>query len=54
MLKWLQLNPGKSRIKEAKGKLSIIFSEVTSIQHAVTLLSEIAENVRPENVVASN
>ncbi|GET20987.1 transcription-repair coupling factor [Prolixibacter denitrificans] len=53
ILQWLQTHPKKCRIKESKGKLSIIFSEVTSIQHAVTLLSEIAESVIPERVKAN-
>jgi transcription-repair coupling factor (superfamily II helicase) len=54
ILQWIQNHSKKCRMKESKGKLSIIFSEVASIRHANTLLSEIAESVVPNKAEASN
>ncbi|MDA3930542.1 MAG: transcription-repair coupling factor, partial [Prolixibacteraceae bacterium] len=41
ILAWIQHNPGKCKIKEDKNKLSMIFQNVTDIQHSRDILLKI-------------
>ncbi|MDA3879402.1 MAG: transcription-repair coupling factor [Prolixibacteraceae bacterium] len=41
ILQWVQHNPGKSRIKEGKSKLSMTFDKVKNIEKAYVILHEI-------------
>ena len=45
LMQWIIRNPSKCRVKEGKGKLSIIFPGVGSIHKAVSLLTDISGKV---------
>jgi len=45
LMQWVIQNPSKCRVKEGKGKLSINFSEITTLNKAVRMLKQIAEKV---------
>ncbi len=45
LMQWIHLNQSRCRVKEGKGKLSINFSEISTLRKAVNLLTAIAEKV---------
>jgi len=45
LMQWVVQNPSKCRVKEGKGKLSINFSEITTLNKAVRMLKQITEKV---------
>ncbi len=45
LMQWVVQNPSKCRVKEGKGKLSINFSEIKTLNKAVKMLTQIAEKV---------
>ena len=45
LMQWIVQNPSKCRVKEGKGKLSINFSDISSLHKAVNILTLISEKV---------
>ncbi len=45
LMQWVVQNPSKCRVKEGKGKLSINFSEIKTLNKAVGMMKQIAERV---------
>ena len=45
LMQWIVQNQKKCRVKEGKGKLSVIFTDITSVNQAVGFLKGIAEKV---------
>ena len=45
LMQWVVLNPSKCRVKEGKGKLSINFNQINSLNEAVGMLKQITERV---------
>ena len=45
LMQWVVQNPSKCRVKEGKGKLSINFSEIKTLNKAVGMLKQIALRV---------
>ena len=45
LMQWVVQNPSKCRVKEGKGKLSINFSEIKTLNKAVGMMNQIAERV---------
>ena len=45
LMQWVIQNPSKCRVKEGKGKLSINFNEIKTLNKAVKMLTQIAERV---------
>jgi transcription-repair coupling factor (superfamily II helicase) len=45
MMQWILQNPTKCQVKEGKGKLSIIFKEVGTLEKAVRLLTSISDKL---------
>jgi transcription-repair coupling factor (superfamily II helicase) len=43
LMQWIVQNPSKCRVKEGKGKLSINFSEISSLRKAVNILTVLSE-----------
>jgi transcription-repair coupling factor (superfamily II helicase) len=45
LMQWIVQNPSKCRVKEGKGKLSINFTEISTLHKAVSMLKFIFDNV---------
>jgi transcription-repair coupling factor (superfamily II helicase) len=45
LMQWIMQNQKKCRVKEGRGKLSIIFTEISSVNQAVKFLKGIAQKV---------
>jgi len=45
LMNWIVQNPSICRVKEARGKLSIIFSDITSVKQALDFLKDISEKI---------
>lgn len=54
MLGWITSNPKACRIKEAKGKLSVVFPEIDSIKAAVSFLLKIHQNIHPSGTAKAD
>jgi transcription-repair coupling factor (superfamily II helicase) len=45
LMNWIVQNPSICRVKEARGKLSIIFSDISSVKQALEFLRNVSEKV---------